>query len=124
MIPIGKVDRLARRAAAALLEHRTHRAAADAIGVPVVTFKRWTRRQAFKGELARLAAEAYSTAGNRLRGLADVAVETLHAGMAGTAKPSQIRAATAVLELAANVELAALAERVARLEAGHDAVAA
>jgi len=116
MTPFGKADRLARRAAEALLEHRTHRAAAESIGVPTQTFKRWTRRPSFQAELARLAAETYRAAGNRLRGLADVAVETLHAGMVGTATPAQIRSATAVLELAANVELAALAERVERLE--------
>ena len=47
--------------------------------------------------------------------------------MVGSATPVQVRAATAVLELAGNVELAALAERVARLERGEggaDAIAA
>ena len=107
------------RPIAALLEHATITAAADAVGIGDKTLRRWLAEPDFQAALYRTAREqAVRMAVGRLQGVLAKATEALERTMTCGTPATEVRAAVAVIEHAVKgVELLDLAERVDALEA-------
>jgi hypothetical protein len=99
--------------------------AATAIGVSRPTVARWAAQPAIRQAVAERRREHFAHIAARLASLADEAIDTLAAGLAGTAKVPQVRAAAIVLDhvlryhdaTATADALADIAERLTAIEA-------
>lgn len=104
------------RALAALLEDGSPKRAAAAAGVNERTVRRWCESEPFRAEYQRRARLLADDARVDLLAASAQAVATLRAGMASGSAATRVRAARAVLELAARLTDDDLTARLAELE--------
>lgn len=103
--------------AQAVAEGLTSEEAAQRTGVPYYTVRNWRQDKPFRELIQRLNDELVAEAAYRLAGIARKAADTLEAGMDGTAKAAQVRAAdVALARMLAVRDQVALAARLEALE--------
>jgi hypothetical protein len=102
---------------AALLTEPSHAKAAEKAGISESTLLRWLRKPAFLRVYRRVRRGILEAAIGRLQKAADRAVDALERNLTCDHPPSEIRAATAILEHAGRgLELLDLRERLEELE--------
>src|SRR5262249_17990381 len=118
-----KRERLTEAAVAALLQHGTVKAAAGAVGVDESTLRSWLRGPAFLAAYREARRQVVEHAVGALQAFAGSAVVALTRNLECGKPADEIRAATALLDLALRgVELGDLAQQVAELKAEVEAV--
>ena len=111
--------RLTRRhelAIAALLEHTTVAAAADAGGIPIGTVRRWLRQPLFRDRYQAASREALSITVARVRAATGAALATLEECLADPTGNVRVSAARTILDVAVRVDADDLARRIEALE--------
>jgi hypothetical protein len=116
----GKGNELNERqhaAIAALLSCATVKAAAIKARVAYRTLRGWLDQDGFRAALRRAESTRLDEVSRRMLTLMSIAADTLEAGMAGTAKTSQVHAADATMKRFAELrELYSFEERLSALE--------
>ena len=101
----------------ALLASPSAEAAAASCGVSAGTLRRWMKEEAFQDAWRAARLNVLDAATMKLRQAAGDAVDTLTRNLSCGNAPSEIRAATAILDMAyKSAELEDLAERIETLE--------
>jgi hypothetical protein len=104
------------RALSSLLENGSPKRAGTSAGVSERTVRRWSESEAFRAEYRRRAQSLADDAHVDLLAASAQAVQCLRAAMTNGTPATKVRAARAVLELAARLSDEDLAVRLAELE--------
>ena len=113
----GSKARRMEEAVAALLDCRSVKEAAAAVGMHENTLLRWMSEPAFEAMYKDARRQVLNAAIGRLQGLVSVAVQTLHDVMVDGEAPSSSRVSAARATLETAIKLAEVQELAERLEA-------